>query len=135
MRLGQDFPDTNTVGLLLRKHDQTVVILGLLDHHLDLLAGFDVRDALGVGEFVGRDQTFGLVADVDENVVGIGSENGSNDDFTLFDEIDALLEELGKVLGFGLRFLGHIPFRCSCWMGVLSIEFFHGALSNRQCRL
>ena len=47
---------------------------------------------LAVCEFVGRNQTFGLVADVDEYVVGISTEYGSNDDFTFFDQVDALFK-------------------------------------------
>ena len=66
---GDLVPDLETVGLLLGEDAEAVFVLAALEEDVDLVAFFDADGAVGLRELVERDGPFGLVADVDDDVV------------------------------------------------------------------
>ena len=60
-------PDLHLLGLLAREHDVAFTILGALEQHVDGVAGLHGHVARFVEELVNLDETFRLVADVDDD--------------------------------------------------------------------
>ena len=73
-------PDLHLLGLLARQHDVAFTILGALEQHVDGVARLHGDVAVLVEELVDRDETFGLVADVDDDVAFGDLQHGALDD-------------------------------------------------------
>ena len=75
-------------GPLLGEDQATLLVLLLKDQDLDLVSdGYDLAggDILADGEFLERHDAFGLVSDVDQNLVLLDVDHRSFDDVTLFE--------------------------------------------------
>ena len=73
-------PDLHLLGLLARQHDVAFTIFGTLEQHVDRVARLHGDVAAFVEELVNLDETFGLVADIDDDR-GLGHlEHGALDD-------------------------------------------------------
>ena len=75
-------PDLQLVSLLLGEDDLAVLVLGLLEVDVDLVAGRDGQLALGAHELLDGDLSLGLVADVDGDVVLGDLDHRTGDDLT-----------------------------------------------------
>ncbi len=95
-------PDQQAIGLLLREHDATAVVLGLLHQDVHGVPRLDENRPLFVHEFPGGHEALGLEAHVDLDVVLVDRQHRAADDVTLLDARDALLEELGKTFAHEL---------------------------------
>ena len=91
-------PDLEPVGLLLGEDDAAVLVLGLLDQHVDHVAGLDEHGALLVHELPAVHQAFGLEADVHVHVVGVDGEDAAAYDLALLDAWRLPLEQIGEAL-------------------------------------
>ena len=83
--LGDLVPHLQLVGLLLGEDAQAVVVLAALEEDVDLVAGLDRDVAVGAGELLERDLAFGLVADVDDDVILVQLDDAAVDDVAFFD--------------------------------------------------
>ena len=95
-------PGALVLGALLGQDQATFLVLLLLDQGLDLIADLDDLERVDVvldGEFLGRNDTFGLVTDVEENLVPVDLDDGSGDDVAVVEVLDGLVDGLEK--GFG----------------------------------
>ena len=118
---GELVPDPEAIRLLLGQDDGALVALDLLDHHLDGVARNEPDHAAVVRELPGGDHALGLVADVDENVVGVHTQHGPLYNVPLPDAPKALLEERLEALFLwsghrrgSLGFFGHMLLSVSC---------------------
>ena len=66
VRLDDAFPAAQAIRLALADHDAAGIVVHALEEHLDDVADIDVVDVVELGL---RDDTFGLEADVDDDVV------------------------------------------------------------------
>ena len=78
-------PDLEPVGLLLGQDAQAVLVLAALEEDVDLVAFLDADAAVGLRELVERDRAFGLVADVDDDVVLADVDDLAFDDVAFFE--------------------------------------------------
>ncbi len=74
------FPVLALGGFFLREDDHALVVFEADEEDLDFVADFDV---FGLFEFIGADDAFGFVADVDEKFAGTDFEDMSLDDAAL----------------------------------------------------
>ena len=87
-------PDLHLLGLLARQHDVAFTILGALEQHVDRVARLHGDVAVLVEEFVNLDETFGLVADVDDDG-GVGDlQHRALDDLAFRHVAEAVVVEL-----------------------------------------
>jgi hypothetical protein len=102
--LGNFVPSAEHVRLFLGERKEAVLVLDALEEHEDFVADLDVVVSLRTLEFADVDLAFGLVSDVDEDLVLADRDDASQDDFTFGDGIgdDAVLEELGEGQAFFL---------------------------------
>jgi hypothetical protein len=83
--------------------DQSAFLVLLLENQgLDLIADGD--DLIGVdvvldGELTGGDDTFGLVTDVEENLVPVDLDDGAFDDVAVIEVLDRLVDRGEEVIG------------------------------------
>ena len=103
---GDLVPDLEAVGLLLGEDAQAVLVLAALEEDVDLVALLDADRAVGLRELVERDLSFGLVADVDDDVVLADLDHRAADDVAFFDVLvlEALFEQCGEALLLVLLF-------------------------------
>ena len=99
-RGGDLVPDLEAVGLLLREDAQAVFVLAALEEDVDLVARLDPDRAVGLRELVERDHSFGLVADVDDDVVLADVDHAAFDDVAFFDVfvLEGLFEQCREAL-------------------------------------
>ena len=79
-------PGALVLGALLGEDEAAVLVLLLEDQGLDLVAdGDDVGgiDVLADGQLAGRDDAFGLVADVEQDLVALDLDDGPADEVAL----------------------------------------------------
>ena len=152
-------PGALVLGPLLGEDQSAFVILFVEDEGFDLLADRDNRRGVDVGpnrELLGRDQTFGLVSDVDHGTVGIDGDHGSFDDVAFLELdhrlIDGGFEVVAEVIRQGLHAGGDNHrslirssrswacrlggwFRTAGFDGGLDSEFVSGFASGFRCGL
>ena len=80
----------------MREQDVAFEALAVIDHHVDHVAGLDAHLAIGVLELLDGDQTFGLVAEVDDDFLGVYLEDGPLQDLALRGgrEVAIILEQV-----------------------------------------
>jgi len=88
-------PGALVLGALLGQDEAALLVLLLEDQGLDVLA--DLHDLSGVDivldrELAGGDDTFGLVADVEQDLVSIDLDNGALNDVTVVEVLDGLVD-------------------------------------------
>jgi len=91
-------PHPHEVGALLGQHHQTVLVLHLLQEHVEDVADLDAARVRELGE---RDHSFALEADVDQDFLVVDREHRAANDFALADGAQRLLvlpEHLGPRL-------------------------------------
>ncbi len=84
-------PGALVLGALLGQDQTTLLVLLGLHEGLDNVADGDHVERIDVvldGEFLGGDDAFGLVADVEENLVTIDLDHGAGDDVTVIEVLD-----------------------------------------------
>ena len=86
---------------LLREDQAAFLVLLLENERLDLVA--DLDDLIGVDivldrEFAGRDDAFGLVADVKKNLVPVNLDDGALDDVAIVEVLDGRIDSGEKFL-------------------------------------
>jgi hypothetical protein len=84
-------PDLHPLRFLLRENDMAFGVLGPLQQNLDVVAYLDRDIAVVVHELVDRDQSFGLVADVDNHMVGADADDMTGDNLPLREMPHALV--------------------------------------------
>src|SRR5688572_1846440 len=94
-------PDLHLLGLLARQHDVAFTIFGALEQHVDGVALLHGHVAVLVEKLVNRDETFGLVPHVDDDVALGDFQHRALDHFALRHVAEAV------VIGFehGRKFL------------------------------
>ena len=88
-------PDLQEVGLPLADPDLTVLVLGRLEQHADLVARLD---GVRLGELVERHSALGFETDVEQNLVVCHGENEALHEFALGDRTESRLVHLGHLL-------------------------------------
>ncbi len=113
-------PDLHLLGLLAREHDMAFPVLGPLQEHVDRVSGLHGHLTVLVEELGEVDETFGLVADVDDDGRLGELEHGALDDFAFRHVAEAVVvqpEQIRKGLRIRVvvfhRFEGG-PCRPSC---------------------
>ena len=84
-------PGAFVLGALLGEDEAPLLVLLLLNQGFDLVADLDHVEGIDVvfdGEFLGWDDAFGLVADVEEDFVPVDLDNGSGDDVAVIEVLD-----------------------------------------------
>ena len=90
-KLGEDVvPVLLLLGLVERQDRAAVLVLELLDQHLDRGADLQLAD---VEEFVGGDDALGLAADVDDDLVLADFGDGARDDRAFLQLVEGGLRE------------------------------------------
>ena len=95
-------PGALVLSPLLGQDQATLLVLFLLDEGLDLVADADHIEGVDVvldGEFFGGDDPFGLVTDVEEDLVPVDLDDGAGDDVTVVEVLDGCVD--GREKGFG----------------------------------
>ena len=95
-------PGTLVLSALLGQDQAAFLVLLGEDQSFDLIA--DGHDLVGVdvvldGELTGRDDAFGLVADVEQDFVAVNLDDGPFDDVAIVEVFDGLVDGGEKVLG------------------------------------
>jgi hypothetical protein len=88
-------PDAHEIRALLGEHDESVLVLHLLQEHVDRVADLDAARIRELGE---RDDALALEADVHEHVIVVDREHRAAHDFALADGAHGLFvlaEHLG----------------------------------------
>ena len=93
-------PDLHLLGLLARKHDVAVAVLGPLEQHVDNVAGLRADLAAFVQELFDRNETFGFEADVDDHFGRRDFDDGALDDFTFRDVAEAVIVKVQQASVF-----------------------------------
>lgn len=88
-------PGALVLSPLLGQDQPALFVLFLLDQGLDLIA--DGNDLEGVdvvldGEFLGGDDPFGLVTDVEQDLVPVDLDDGAGDDVTVVEVLDRVVD-------------------------------------------
>ena len=87
-------PDLHLLGFFAREDDVAVAIFGLLEQHVDDVAGLHGDLPVLVEELVDRDDAFGLEPDVDDHF-GLGDlQHCSLDDLAFRDVAEAVIVEV-----------------------------------------
>ena len=87
-------PDLHLLGLLARQHDVAFAVFGALEQHVDHVARLHGDLAVLVEELVNLDETFGLVADVDDDR-GVGDlEHRALDDLAFRHVAEAVVVDV-----------------------------------------
>ncbi len=84
-------PGALVLGALLGQDQATFLVLLLLDEGFDLVTHLDDVEGIDVmldGQFLGGDDTFGLVADVEEYLVAVDLDDGAGDDVAVVEVLD-----------------------------------------------
>jgi hypothetical protein len=99
-RAGDLVPNFQPIRLLLGQHAQAVLVLAALEEDVDLVAFLDANGAVGLRELVERDRSFGLVADVDDDVVLADVNHAAFDDVAFLDVLvlERLFEQCREAL-------------------------------------
>ena len=95
-------PGALVLSPLLGQDQSTLLVLFLLDQGLDLVADADHIEGVDVvldGEFFGGDDPFGLVTDVEEDLVPVDLDDGAGDDVAVVEILDRCVD--GREKGFG----------------------------------
>ncbi len=99
----EDFDDLFPVlfvgGLFLGEDDHALVVFEFFEQDFDFVADFDFL----VLEFIGRDGSFGFVADVDENDLGADFENRALDDRSFAEFAEFGVDQVVQFLVGGFR--------------------------------
>ena len=98
-------PNLHLLGLFARQHDVAFAVFGALEQHVDHVSFTNNYLAGLVEELVDGDDAFGLVADVDHDLVGGDFQNGALDDFTFREVAEAVIvkvEQAGVFLRIGV---------------------------------
>src|SRR3954471_3828678 len=95
-------PGPLVLSALLGQDQAAFLVLLGEDQSFDLIA--DGNDLVGVdvvldGELTGRDDTFGLVADVEQDFVTVNLDDGPFDDVAIVEVFDGLVDGGEKILG------------------------------------
>lgn len=95
-------PGTLVLSALLRQDQSAFLVLLGEDESFDLIAHGD--DLVGVdvvldGELTGRDDAFGLVTDVEQDLVTIDLDDGAFDDVAIVEVLDRCVDGGEEVLG------------------------------------
>jgi len=72
--------------------------LGLLEQHFHVVADADLEFVAPGGEFVDRHQAFGLVADINDDVVRCDRDHLAGDDLSLVEMTHAVVVHLDELL-------------------------------------
>ena len=94
-------PGALVLGAFLGEDETPLLVLLLLDQGLDLVADLNHVERIDVvldGEFLGWDDAFGFVADVEEDFVPVDLDNGSGDDVAVVEVLDGGVD--GRHEGF-----------------------------------
>src|SRR5699024_8069418 len=88
-------PGALVLGALLRQEQTALLVLLLQDEGLDAVSDGD--DLIGVdvvldGELAGKDDAFGLVTDVEENLVTVDLDDRTLDDVTVIEVLDGRVD-------------------------------------------
>ena len=95
-------PGALVLSPLLGQDQPTLLVLFLLDQGLDLIADTDHVERVHVvldGELFGGDDPFGLVPDVEEDLVPVDLDDGAGDDVTVVEVLDGCIDRREE--GFG----------------------------------
>ena len=95
-------PGALVLGALLGQDQATLLVLLLLDEGLDLIAHGDHVERVHVvldGEFLGGDDAFGLVTDVEQDLVPVDLDDGARDDVAVVEVLDGCIDRSQE--GFG----------------------------------
>src|SRR5215203_3586587 len=95
-------PGALVLSPLLGQDQATFLVLLLLDEGLDLITDANHLEGVHVvldGKFLRRDDPFGLVADVEQDLVPVDFDYGTGDDVTVVEVLDRGIDGLEK--GFG----------------------------------
>jgi hypothetical protein len=95
-------PGALVLGALLGEDQAAFFVLFLLDKSLDLVADADHVERVDVmldGEFFGRDDPFGLVADVQQHLVAVDLDDRAGDDVTVVEVLDGCVDGRKKCFG------------------------------------
>ena len=98
-------PNLHLLGLLARQHDVAFAVFGALEQHVDHVSFTNNYLAGLVEELIDRDDAFGLVANVDHDLVCGDFENGALDDFTFREVAEAVIvkvQQAGVFLRVGV---------------------------------
>ena len=102
-------PDLHLLGFFAREDDVAFPVFGALEQHVDGVAGLDRHLPGFVDELVDRNDAFGLVADVDDDLGRGDFQDGALDDLTFRDVAEAgivKVEEAGVFLRIDIIHLG-----------------------------
>src|SRR5690606_38741585 len=94
-------PGALVLGALLGQQQTTLLVLLLEDKGLDALAHLDDLGRVDVvldGQLAGEDDAFGLVADVEENLVAVDLDDGAFDDVAVVEVLDGRVDGCEEVL-------------------------------------
>ena len=97
-------PGALVLGALLAQEQAAFLVLLLLDEGLDLVAHGDDVEGVHImldGEFLGRDDTFGLVTDVEQDLVPVDLDDGAGDDVTVVEVLDGGVDGQRELFGVG----------------------------------
>ena len=125
-------PGALVLSALLGQDEAAFLVLLLENEGLDLVA--DLDDLVGVdvvldGELARGDDTLGLVADVEEDLVAVDLHDGAFDEVAVVEELEGLFDRGQEVFsrsdvidgdllgGRGGRCGSHVV-GCPCWVGV-----------------
>ena len=95
-------PGALVLSPLLGQDQPTFLVLFLLDQGLDLIADADHIERVDVvldGELFGRDDTFGLVTDVEQDLVTVDLDHGAGDDIAVVEILDRCVDGREKCFG------------------------------------
>ena len=109
-------PHAHEVGFFLRQDDRTILVLQVLEQDLNFIAGLDLS---GVLEFGNRHRTFGLEANVENDMVIGYAKHGRADDLTLCNTLQSALVE-GEhflILFVGILLVAQVGANANCRLG------------------
>ena len=99
-------PHTHEVGFLLGEDDPTFEVLHVFQKNFDFGAYFDRFG--GVAEFLERDGSFRLEADINEDFSWRGADDAALDDFALLDAGEAVIVHGHQIIELLLGVLGSV---------------------------
>src|SRR5690606_14186411 len=93
-------PGALVLRALLGQQQTTLLVLLLENEGLDVLAHLDDLGRVDVvldGQLAGKNDAFGLVTDVEENLVAVDLDDGAFDDVTVVEVLDGLVDGCEEV--------------------------------------